>query len=140
MGGPRREKEVERVRDLPVYHRRWLMSFFRFESNSYLGNDKPNFTADEPQWHQKAVEKTFHAYVEEYLTGDEEDKTVTRPGSAAKPKQTLETGDKGQPLLPANCLIRHGNTAQFLNYQKQVLRSYIERLYSASQTSCILPC
>ena len=116
------------------------MSFFRFESNSYLGNDKPNFTADEPQWHQKAVEKMFHAYVEEYLTGDEEDKMVTCPGSAVKPKQTLETSDKGQPLLLVNCLIRHGDTAQFLNYQKQVLWSYIERLYSTSQTSCILPC
>jgi hypothetical protein len=69
-------------------------------------------------------------YLEEYLTGDEEEKTILRSGGTAKPKQVLETGDKGQPLLPANCMIRHGDNAQFLSYQKQVLRSYIERMYS----------
>jgi hypothetical protein len=51
-----------------------------------------------------------------------------------KPKQVLDTGNKGHPLLPANCLIRHGDSAQFLTYQKQVLQSYIERLYSKSIT------
>jgi hypothetical protein len=69
-------------------------------------------------------------YLEEYLTGDEEEKTILRSGGTAKPKQVLETGDKGQPLLPANCMIRHGDNAQFLSYQKQVLQSYIERMYS----------
>jgi hypothetical protein len=76
------------------------------------------------------MEESFNAYLEDHLTGDEEEKTVLRPGSTAKPKQELETGDKGQPLLPANCLTRHGDSAHFLNYQKQVLRSYVERMYS----------
>ena len=113
-----------------------LTGYYRFESNSFLGNQKPNFTADEPAWHAKPIEKTFHAYIEEYLTGDEEEKTVTRPCTSAKPKQNLSTGEKGQPMLPGNCLVRHGDNAQFLSYQKQVLRSYVERTYSASSISC----
>jgi hypothetical protein len=106
------------------------MELSRFESNSCLGNAKPNFIAHEPRWHEKPIQKTFHSYVEDYLTGDEEQNTVTRPVGATKPKQHLQTGEKGQPMLPENCLIRHGDRAQFLNYQKQVLRSYIERIYS----------
>lgn len=67
----------------------------RFESNSSLGNEKPNFTTNEPQWHEKLIEKIFHAYIEDYLTGDEEGKTVTCPSSTAKPKPILRTSDKG---------------------------------------------
>lgn len=113
------------------FNHKSLMELSRFESNNCIGNQKPNFITHEPRWHEKPIQKSFHAYVEEYLTGDEEEHTVTRPVSSTKPKQTLQTGEKGQPMLPANCLIRHGDTAQFLNYQKQVLRSYIERMYSA---------
>jgi hypothetical protein len=114
-----------------LYNCHWLLIILiRFESNSFLGTNKPNFTTSEARWNEKPLEKTFHAYVKEFLTGDKEDKTVTHPASTVKPKQILPTGDKGQPLLPANCLIWHGNSTQFLNYQKQVLRAYVERIYS----------
>jgi len=132
MGQPRRAQEVERVGRSHHECHTSLIELCRFESNSFLGTQKLNFTANEPRWHEKPIEKTFHTYVEDYLTGDEEPTTVTRPVSSAKPKQTLETGEKGQPMLPANCLIRHGDHAHFLNYQKQVLRSYVERMYSGS--------
>jgi hypothetical protein len=81
-------------------------------------------------WHEKPIAETFEAYIEEYLSADEEEKRVIRSTGGAKPKQLLATGGKGQPLLPENCLIRHGDKAMFLTYQKQVLRSFIERMYS----------
>jgi len=33
-------------------------------------------------------------------------------------------------MLPTNCLTAHGDQSQFLNYQKQVLRAFVERMYS----------
>jgi hypothetical protein len=91
--------------------------------NSYLGNNKPNFIADEPMWHEKPIAEMFKAYIEEYLSANEEEKTVIRSTGGAKLKQLLATGGKEQPLLPENCLIHHGDNAMFLTYQKQLQTS-----------------
>ena len=33
-------------------------------------------------------------------------------------------------MLPTNCLTAHGDQSQFLNYQKQLLRAFVEWMYS----------
>jgi hypothetical protein len=86
-------------------------------------------------WSRGPLEKTFHQYVIEHLTGNEdegEDKNwvVVRPTTNIKPEVELVTGHKGQPLLLANCLCTHSDKVCFLEYQKQVLRAYIERMDS----------
>ena len=57
---------------------------------------------------------------------------MVRPTGNAKLKVELASGDKGQPLLPSNCIRVHSDKARFLEYQKQVLQAYIERMYSKS--------
>jgi len=104
-------------------------SFYRFESNESLGENKPSFMTDALNWPTQPIETSWHHYVEEHLTCDEEEKMVTHPGSSSKPKQMLSTSSKGQAMLPTNCLTAHGDQSQFLNYQKQVLRAFVEWMY-----------
>jgi len=85
---------------------------------------------DTPDWPTQPIEASWHHYVEEHLTCDEGEKMVTHPGNGSKPKQMLSTGSKGQAMLPTNCLTAHGDWSQFLNYQKQVLRAFVEQMYS----------
>jgi len=85
---------------------------------------------DTLDWPTQPIEASWHHYVEEHLTCDEGEKMVTCPGNGSKPKQMLSTGSKGQAMLPTNCLTAHGDQSQFLNYQKQVLRAFVEQMYS----------
>jgi hypothetical protein len=119
---------------------RLLIAHPRFDTNDSLGVNKPSFMTNAPDWPTEPIEKTWHHYVEEHLTCDEDEaeKTVTRPGGSSKPKPTLSTGDHGQAMLPRNCMTRHGDRSQFLNYQKQVMRAYVERMYSESRSICSL--
>ena len=105
-------------------------SFHIFESNESLGENKPNFMTGALDWPTQPIEASWHHYVEEHLTCDEGEKMVTHPGNGSKPKQMLSTSSKGQAMLPTNCLTAHGDRSQFLNYQKQVLRAFVERMYS----------
>jgi hypothetical protein len=75
------------------------------------------------------IEKTFHQYVVENLTGDEdegndEECLAHRPVGNTKPKLELATGSKGQPLLPKNCVSAHGDKARFLDFQKGIERAH----------------
>jgi hypothetical protein len=117
---------------------RLLIAHYRFDTNDSLGVNKLSFMTDAPDWPTEPIEKMWHHYVEEHLTCNEAEKTVTHPGGSSKPKPTLSTGDHGQVMLPRNCMTHHSDCSQFLNYQKQVMWAYVERMYSESCSICSL--
>jgi hypothetical protein len=105
-----------------------------FDFNEHFGSDQKSFHEFYPSWEHSEMMEKWKSFLEDTLQEEEDneaDKVPTQTTVQKKSKALvpLRKTRSGQPLLPDDVL-QAQNTRQGLNYQKDVIRSWVTSQYS----------